>query len=370
MRTPRLSTSAAARTARFIACVIPLLPLSSGCEGLRYLSHLVDGQLKISTNIEPVDDVLASGRLTAHHDAKLRLIVAARQFAIDHIGLDSGPSYTRFYDTGGNPLIHNLSAARKNRLEAYNWVFPIAGAFPYLGFFDESYLREVERDLLQDGYDTFVYAADAYSTLGILEDPVRSPMLQRDIVSLADTIIHELLHNTIWRPNDIDFNETMATFVGHQGAIEFFNMQYDQALGLADYTRQKFEDDARVNVFLAEVYNELEAYYRGPGGREEKIAGREAVFQRLRDRFAADVQPTLHFPEGYAFYRTFPTNNAWVLALSRYTYDLAVYNDIYDRTGRNWPATLAVFRQAAGTSGNPVQYLRAWLADAGNGIAQ
>lgn len=346
---------------RLIAFALVALPLLTGCEGLRYVTHLVDGQLKISTNTEPVEDVLASGRLTEQDAEKLQLIVEARQFAISHIGLNAGNSYTQFYDTGGNPLIHNLSASRKDRLQAYVWAFPIAGAFPYLGFFDAAYLDEVRQDLIDSGYDTFVYAADAYSTLGILDDPVRSPMLRRDIISLADTVIHELTHNTIWRPNDIEFNETMATFVGHQGVIEFFSQRYDPALGLADIARDRFEDDAAINAFLARVFDELNSYYNAPGSAAEKIAGREAVFQRLREEFAAQVQPTLHSPESYAYYRTFPTNNAWVLGLSRYTYNLELFQQVYTRTGQSWQQTLSIFRGAAASSGDPFDHLRNWL---------
>jgi predicted aminopeptidase len=339
-----------------------LLAAAAGCDGLRYVTHLAEGQLRISGETEAIEDVLASGRLSEDEAAKLRVAVAAREYAKNVIGLNAGNSYSRFYDTGGNPLVFNLSAARRDRLEPYIWVFPIVGSFPYLGFFDEAYLREVQQDLERDGYDTFVYAADAYSTLGVFEDPIRSPMLKRDVVSLVDTIIHEILHNTIWRPNDTEFNETLATFVGQQGAIEFFTSQYDPELGLAEYAALRFEDEAVINRFLIEIHDALAAYYAQPLDSASRIAGREAEFERLRRRFIEEIQPTLNFPENNAYYGAFPTNNAWVLALSRYNYDLDLMRRVYEEAGRSWPAALRVFADAA-ASDRPFQYLREWLGD-------
>lgn len=340
-----------------------LLLTAGGCDGIRYVTHLLEGQSSIQVSTEPIDAVLASGRLSEDDESKLRLIVAAREFARDVIGLNAGNSYTQFYDTHGQPLIFNLSASRRDRLQPYLWVFPIVGSFPYLGFFDEDYLHEVEQDLIQDGYDTFIYESDAYSTLGILADPVRSPMLRRNIVSLADTIIHELTHNTVFRPNDTTFNETLATFVGQQGAIEFFTTRYDPVLGLAEFAQSIFDDQVAINQFLIELFNDLSVYYGGPGSPTEKIAGREAVYQRGRERFASQVQQSLSQPEAYSYYAGLPTNNAWMLLNQRYNFDVTLFREVYERTGRNWRDSLEVFRAAARSPGDPLTYLRDWLAD-------
>lgn len=348
---------------RFAFVALPFFALACcGCEGVRYVAHLLEGQLAIQMNIEPIERVLDSGRLSATDAAKLRLITAARQFAIDRIGLNAGQSYTTFHDTQGKPLVYNLSASRKDRLEPFQWSFPILGSFPYLGFFKEDYLNEEESRLVADGYDTYVYQPDAYSTLGILADPVRSPMLRRDEISLVDTIIHEVLHNTIWRANDIPFNETMATFVGHTGTIEFFGEQTDPALQLADAARARFADDARLNQFLVEVYASLEAYYGQPLSTEAKIAGREAVFEAQRQRFRREVQPLMSRPAAYAFYATMPANNAFMLLFARYNFSLEVFERVHEANGREWPKTLDVLRDAARTHGDPMEYLESWLA--------
>lgn len=333
-----------------------------GCDGTIYVLHLAQGQLGIAGQSEPIDDVLASGRLAEDDDAKLRLIVQARQFAVETIGLRAGSSYTTFYDTAGDPLAFNLSAARHDALVPKTWTFPIVGEVPYISFFDEGYLRRVERQLQADGYDTFTYELDAYSTLGVFEDPVRSPMLRRDELSLAETIIHELLHNTIYRSGATTFNESLATFIGRTAAVEFLRQEYGEESGWPLLATRYYADLDAANSFLIGLYDELATYYAQPLSREEKIAGREAIFQAARERFSNEVQPRLNYPAAFGGLAGLPTNNAWVLANYRYNLSLDVFAAVHAATGGAWPASLAVFRAAAAAPGDPFQYLRDWLA--------
>ena len=349
---------------RFGRCTVTLFVASvllSGCDGLFYVTHVVQGQLGVQGNLEDIDDVLASGRLTDEQQAKLELVVRARAFAVDTIGLDAGDSYTLYYDTGGDPLAFNLSAARADALEAVTWSFPFIGEVPYLAFFDEDYMREEKQKLVDQGYDVFSYELDAYSTLGLFDDPVRSTMLKRGDLSLCDTIIHELLHNTIYRANSTIFNESLANFVGRQGAIEFLEIEHEDDPTWAEDARAYYADIDVVNAFLAELYEELEDFYAQDITSEEKIAGREAVYQAARDRFVSEVQPTLNLPDTFAGYANLPSNNAWMLGHRRYNLDLDLFVEVYETVSHNWTQALAVYRRAADGDSNPYDYLRDWL---------
>ena len=340
---------------------VPLLSAVVGCDGFAYVGHVVQGQLRIVGNVEPIDDVLASGRLTAEQEEKLRLLVRARDWAAQHIGLRVGDSYTTFYDTSGDPLAWNLSAARRDRLEAKTWWFPFLGEVPYLAFFDHDYLERFEARLTAQGYDTLSYELDAYSTLGVFEDPVRSTMLRRGKLSLVETVIHELLHNTIWRTNHTVFNESLATFVGRRGAVEFLEQEFGPESGWAETARLYYADLDAVNAFLADLYQRLRDYYGQPLSSDELIAGREAIFAAARQRFTDEILPTLSYPDSFAGYAELPTNNAWVLAHHRYNLDLDVFAEVFEATGRDWSAALAVYRAAARAADDPFEYLRNWL---------
>ncbi len=337
----------------------------AGCQQAAYLLHVAQGQLGIQGKVEPIEGVLGSGRLSAEEEAKLRLIVAARQFAIDAIGLNAGNSYTTFYDTRGKPLSYNLSASARDALRAQTWTFPIVGTIPYLGFFDLAYAQRTQKSLNDAGYDTLLYEVDAYSTLGYFADPVRSTMLRRSEISLADTIIHEILHNTIWRPDDVDFNESLATFVGRTGGKQFLRSYFGEESELPAEADEQNEDADRVNAFLRGLFDELTDYYAQDIASAEKIAGRGAVFAAAGERFAAEVLPLLHHPERYEGYDELPVNNAWLLANRRYNLDLSLFAAVYAGVGEDWAAALAVYRQAAEAKGNPYDVLRAWLAAAG-----
>ena len=77
------------------------------------------------------------------------------------------------------------------------------------------------------GYDTEYSAVSGWSTLGWFGDPILSNMLKRSEGSLADLIIHELTHSTIYIKNEVDYNENLATFIGNKGALMFLNSKYD-----------------------------------------------------------------------------------------------------------------------------------------------
>lgn len=342
--------------AALAACAL----LAAGCDNTLYVLHAAEGQLAVQLGTEPIDRVLKSKRLPPEQQAKLELIVRVRKFAIERIGLRGGDSYTSFYDTHGKPLAFNLSAARRDRLTPRTWTFPIVGTLPYLAFFDARERDAWQARLEQRGYDTYTYELDAYSTLGYFPDPVRSPMLRRSERALADTIVHELVHNTIWRTDDTNFNESLATFVGRTGGMQFLAEEYgtdsEQVRDAADY----YADLEVVNAFLARLYDELAAYYTQPRSGEELIAGREAVYQAGRERFAREVAPTLRSAKRFTFYNTLPTNNAWMLGNRRYNLDLDAFSRVYEKVGRDWRAALRVFREAAKAPGDPFEYLRRW----------
>jgi predicted aminopeptidase len=337
------------------------LPVLGGCQGWGYIATVVQGELQVQLQARPIEEVLAGGTLSAEDQRKLELIVQVRDFAGNQLGLTVGDSYSMFYDSGDQAVAYNLSGASRSALIPYYWQLPIVGAIPYLGFYDLDQAL-AERDNLQaQGLDTYLYEVDAYSTLGILRDPVKSSMLRRSDVQIIDTVIHEVTHNTVWRAGDTDFDESLATFVGRTGARIFIEQTFGSTSELLIEADHNYADTRLYNAFMADLYDRLSTYYGGPETDEEKAAGREAIFQAARDRFRDEVYPLLNNQAGYQGVLNLPTNNAWILLNRRYNLDLDLFQQVYEASGNNIPAALQVFGQAAQASDAKV-YLRDWLA--------
>ena len=344
------------------ALLLSSLSLLSGACGVDfgYLIPAAIGQIDLLRDSVPVSEAIAAGGLTDEQVAKLELIEEARRYARDAIGLNVEENYTRFYDSGGEPVAFNVSACRKDAFEPRWWSFPIVGTVPYLGFFDREAADAEFNELAAEGLDVFMYEIDAYSGLGYFPNPILSPMLRRSEVSLADTVFHELLHSTIWRPNDTSFNESLATFVGRTGAIQYFAECRPDRPELVREARETFEDTDRYSDFALSLFNELDIFYSSDLSSAVKVAGREAIYAAGRQRFAAEVQPLMNRPENYDWVAQLPANNAWMLSIRRYNLDLDVFAQVLTALGNDWAEALGLFHAAAQDS-NPYVYLRTWL---------
>ena len=143
--------------------------------------------------------MLAAQETDAATRAKLELALAARRFAADDLALDVGGSYTSVATRRRQPGRPRRHAPRR----AIGWCptpggFPIVGRVPYRAYFDVADANALAADLEAEGYDTYVRPAVAFSTLGWFDDPLLSTLLRYDDERLVETIIHELLHNTIY----------------------------------------------------------------------------------------------------------------------------------------------------------------------------
>jgi predicted aminopeptidase len=322
----------------------------------------VAGELRLLGSAVPIERGLSDPDLTEEQRSKLEFVVRARDYGRDVVGLNVANSYQTFVNLRGVPLAFNLSASRKDRFEPYIWNLVI-GPFPYLGFFDE---REANRErdrLVRLGYDTVTYEVDAFSTLGLLPDPVTSALLRRDLASLADTVLHELTHNTISKLADTNFNETLANFVGRAAAIEFLQQEFGDDAEIVRLARERYEDSDRLGAFYVTLIDELTALYDSDLSSEEKIERRTGVVQAARERYRSEVLPLMHDQATYAAYGEFPINNAYLLLHVRYNDQLDLFQGVYDFTGRNWGQTLQVFSDAAAVE-DSLGYLRGILGEA------
>jgi len=179
-------------------------------------------EARILADRRDIQEVVEDPATPAEVRQKLSLVREVRVFAERRLGLDAGGSFRSFTATDRDTLVMVVSAAPEFELRWKTWWFPIVGRLPYKGFFNHDAARREAERLAAQGYDTNVRPSAAFSTLGWFPDPVLTPALRGDELSIAETVIHEITHTTYFPRGQAQFNESFANFVGHRGAIEFF----------------------------------------------------------------------------------------------------------------------------------------------------
>jgi len=278
------------------------------------------GQVAILARQRAVEDVLQDAHLTPQERQKIRLILDVRAFAINQLGLHDSSSYTTFVRLDRPYVSYTLTAAPPDALTPYVWRFPFLGRMPYKGFFDRDYALREQRQLEQEGYDTYVRGVRAYSTLGYFTDPILSPMLAYDNFFLINTLIHEMLHQTVWIKGSVSFNESLAQFVGERGTLAYLAQRY----GVDAPEYQRYRDQRADALVFAEymqaLMERLEALYREPLSRADKLRQRAQIFAQAVTAYA-DVLPRLKSTDYRAFLARQPLNNAVLLAFRVYHRD-------------------------------------------------
>lgn len=295
---------------------------------------------------------------------RLQLVVDARTFAQRSIGLAGGESFTTYSALERDTLVLVLSAARRDTLAAYTWWFPVVGRFPYKGFFDFAEAQRTAESMRRRGYDTYVRPASAFSTLGWFNDPLLSTTLRLDTLDLANTVIHELTHNTLFVKGEVTFNESFASFVGARGAIEFF-----RARGQARAVRRleaEWRDEKLLGSFWGATLAAVDSAYNAHAGDSTaKVAARDSVFTRMRRVLSRDVAPRLTTIDTARLSRL-PLDNASLLARRVYAADLWLFDAVHERAGGSVQQTVALVKQLTKRKGDPFDQLRTWLATNSN----
>ena len=220
------------------------------------------GQLEMVRNAVPIDDLLADPEYPDSLKQKLLLIKEIRRYAIDSLHLKDSKNYNAVYDLKGRPTAYVVQACEKYRIKKYLWKFPVVGKLPYKGFFDEEDAKKEIAWLEKQGYDTRIAHPSGWSTMGWFTDPVLSTMLRRSEGELADLIIHELTHSTVFVKDNSELNENIADYVGENGAKRYLASKYgDTSAVLFNYSAA-ITDNERMAMYFLRGAHKLDSLYQ------------------------------------------------------------------------------------------------------------
>ncbi|MCL2229826.1 MAG: aminopeptidase [Treponema sp.] len=312
-----------------VAAIAAAFALLSGCYTLTQGTTML-GYLSRAIPLEQVSD-----------SDFVHLVADIRSFAMNELGLAESKNYTRYVELDRNYLAAIVSASDKASFDRYEWNYPVVGRLPYKGFFNVEGAHRERNRLQKLDLDVWIRSVDAFSTLGWFRDPLYSYMRSYSIDRLAELIIHELVHATVFIKGHANFNEELAQFIGDEGARLYMETRY----GLdSDEYRQMLsseENSRRFVAFLQELIAELETLYSNEDlQRDEILIRKEQIINAAKERFDAEYESRFT-NDNYRNFSTVPVNNAYLELFRLYYTPDNFYEDLFERTGRDLPAFVA-----------------------------
>jgi predicted aminopeptidase len=327
----------------------------------RYIARAAWEEGRILARRKPIGQLVGSESTDPLTRAKLRLVLDARAFAVDSVGLKAGESFTTYSQLTTDTLVLVLAGAYRDELKPYTWWFPIVGRVPYKGFFDPADAERAAQEMEARGFDVYLRPASAFSTLGWFNDPLLSTTLELDSASLANTVIHELTHNTFYAPGQAIFNESFANFMGARGAMWFFRSRGDSANERA--SEEDWERDKIMGRFWESLYRSLDsAFSAHPDDRSARLAAATAIYDRASERYADSVAPQL---PGYGSRPVIrpELDNAILLARRVYRTGLDDFDAVFSLEGNDLKRAMRrIIELAKSRPDDPYGAVREWLA--------
>ena len=268
----------------FVAC----LWSAQGCLTVHAALQAAEGQLELLAAKKPIAEVIDNPRTPKRLRRLLAEIARIKRYG-EQQGLRATANYEEYVQLRRRAVVYVVSACEPLRFRSKTWSFPIAGEFPYLGWFGLGSAQDYARDLEGDGWDVDVRGASAYSTLGWFRDPVLSSMIPEGPEArgaLVDVVLHESVHATLHLDGQAPFNESLASFVAATLTPRYFA----QTRGASRDAFAWEQAEARAEVAtreLAAARATLETLYASQVTDAEKLARKAQILGALGVRLQA-----------------------------------------------------------------------------------
>jgi len=306
-----------------------------------YYGHLAVGQAKLLMARRSVDDVLADPETPASVRERLELVQLARAYA-DDLGLRVEGQYTSYVDWPDDRIITSLVVTEPGSVEPRPFRFPIIGSAPYKGYFDEESARREADRLREEGLDVCLHAIPAYSTLGWFDDPLTTPMLDGSPGRLVETVLHELVHATVFVKSQPDFNEGAASFVGQEASVLFYQdgPGDDGEPEAAVRRRAEVRDGRRLAEALLEFREQVQALY--DEAPDQDVSERRATLESEGRARLAALQ--LDTRDAGLISERMRLNDACLALRGTYSRDLDRHAEVLGRLGGELPLFIEQLR--------------------------
>jgi len=296
----------------------------SGCAA-PYYWQAATGHLDLLNQRAPISEALDDPDQSAATREALIRAVEIREFAISDLELPDNDSYRSYADVGRPYVVWNVVATEEFSVVARRWCFPVAGCVTYRGYFEQQDAERYAQSLSDEGMDTYVAGASAYSTLGYFSDPILNTMLTGGEQYVAGVIFHELAHQLLYIKGDTELNEAFASVVAEYGTQQWLLQEGDPQV--IEAYRGRLKRREQFSQLIRDQQSLLQAIYERPDTPEEMRVAKRDSFLGLRSRYEA-LKADWGGVSDYDAWFSRPLNNAQlasVVAYSRWLPDLRAY---------------------------------------------
>lgn len=278
------------------------------------------GQVSMIIKAQPINEALADKNFPDSLKQKLILITEIKKYAVDSLGIKTSNNYSDVYNQNHTSLLLTVSACEPYALKPKEWTFPVLGSVPYKGFFN-TYKAKIEiNELMKQGYDIDVYSPSGWSTLGWFNDPILSNMLYRSAGQLANLIIHELTHGTIFIKNNVDYNENLANFIGDKGAEQFLKYKFGNNSKELIHYQQNKADEKIYSDYMLKSIERLDSLYTEIKAEKNDVAKKEKKKKLILQIVRGVNHLNLYKRENYFKFslKAISEKNAFFMSFQRY----------------------------------------------------
>ncbi|MCP4502751.1 MAG: aminopeptidase [Deltaproteobacteria bacterium] len=320
----------------------------SSCTDLHWFAKQGAGQAELLLAAQSVKGVLDNDDVDKNVKRRLQLVLKARNFARDELGLSVNHQYETVTFIDGPAVVYVVTAAPRTSLSPHMWVYPVLGALPYRGYFSLEEAEAHAASLLKGGkLDVDVRPVPTYSLLGVLPDPIVSPMLfVSDERYLVETVIHELAHASVFADGEAAFNEGLATFIGREGSRHFVRMYYGEKSAIFSRMEQLRKDREVYARAVAALSFDLRLLFaRKDLSDDELLKRKDRIFLQHQRHYRAEIASAL--ATTYLRRARLPDNNAEIAAYGIYSLAQDLYVSAFKSCNEDWRCFLKTLKRAA-----------------------
>ncbi len=243
----------------------------TSCAKTKYLMEQGLGQLRLQRNAINNELVLQDPEVPTKYKEKIRKIESYKKYFLTTFKDGSEQIYSKTTFLKGKAVTNLVIASKYYEIKAKKECFLFMGCFPYLGFFNEKSAIKYQKELEQDEYVTWKRPVYAYSTLGYFTDNILSSFFVYKDFQLAEMIFHELFHTIFFIKNEVDLNESLASFFGREMARAYYKKDE------GDIGKMKREQRSKqlLRSSIVQLVQRLKKRYGKIKGKDRKDFSRE-----------------------------------------------------------------------------------------------